>query len=50
MNDNQFKATIGEEDVISLIKNSPEFCPDEPETLEYESLLDEIRREMNQSL
>ena len=122
MNDNQFKQTIGEEDVISLEKRSPdnivmydptlkvkdiveyclekvlevkelkqlqniehykprakwidegvqcevlnlganqwkkgkvrikisfEFCPDEPEISEYESPLDEIRREMqNQS-
>ena len=32
------------------IKISFEFCPDEPEISEYESPLDEIRREMNQGL
>jgi hypothetical protein len=32
------------------IKISLEFCPDEPEISEYESPLDEIRREMNQGL
>ena len=32
------------------INISLEFCPDEPEISQYESPLDEIRREMNQGL